>query len=183
MLAPVLALLVPLSLDTFAISAALALGGLTRAQRVRVSLLFSVFEGGTPIVGLLLGGPLGARSGRLAADVAIGVLLLLGTFTLLHDDDDETQRAAGLAVARGWALVLVGLSVSLDEIAVGFTLGLLGVPVAPVLAAVAVQALVASQLGLRLGARLSERLREGAERLAGAVLLGLGLLLLAERLL
>jgi manganese efflux pump family protein len=52
-----------------------------------------------------------------------------------------------------------------------------------VIVLIALQAFIAAQLGLRLGSRLSERLREGAERLAGAALTGLGIVLLAEKLL
>jgi putative Mn2+ efflux pump MntP len=53
----------------------------------------------------------------------------------------------------------------------------------PVIVLIAVQTFVVTQLGLRLGSRLSDRLREGAERLAGAALVALGLVLLAEQLL
>jgi putative Mn2+ efflux pump MntP len=48
---------------------------------------------------------------------------------------------------------------------------------------VASQAFIVTQLGLRLGSRLSERTREDAERLAGVALTGLGVALLAEKLL
>ena len=48
---------------------------------------------------------------------------------------------------------------------------------------IALQTVIVTRLGLRLGNRLSERLREGAERLAGAALTGLGVVLLAEKLL
>jgi putative Mn2+ efflux pump MntP len=78
--------------------------------------------------------------------------------------------------------VTLGISISLDELAIGFTLGLLGLPVVPVVILIGAQALVLSQLGMRLGAHLNERVREGAERLAGVVLLGLGVGLLAGKL-
>jgi putative Mn2+ efflux pump MntP len=64
-----------------------------------------------------------------------------------------------------------GLSVRIDELAIGFTLGLLGVDVVWMVIVVAAHALVLAQLGLRLGGRLSERTREAAERLAGLGLL------------
>jgi len=79
--------------------------------------------------------------------------------------------------------VLLGISISLDELAIGFTLGLLRLPAGIVIALIAVQTFIVTQLGLRLGSRLSDRLRDGAERLAGAALIGLGMALLAERLL
>jgi len=48
---------------------------------------------------------------------------------------------------------------------------------------IGVQAFAAAQLGLHLGARIAERYREAAERLAGIVLIALGLFLAAEHLL
>ena len=65
--------------------------------------------------------------------------------------------------------------------AIGFTLGLARLPVIPVIVAIAVQALVASQLGFRLGAYVSEAWRERAERLAGIVLAALGVFLVIQR--
>lgn len=78
-------------------------------------------------------------------------------------------------------MILLGVSISLDELAVGFTFGLLRLPVVLVIVLIAVQAFVAAQLGLRLGARLSERLRDGAERVAGVALAALGVVLLLEK--
>jgi manganese efflux pump family protein len=64
----------------------------------------------------------------------------------------------------------------------GFTIGLLGLSVAVAVILIGVQAFVVAQIGLRLGSRLSEAAREWAERLAGVALLGLGLLIVAEKL-
>jgi len=78
---------------------------------------------------------------------------------------------------------VLGVSVSLDELAIGFTLGLLHLPTVPVVVLIALQAFIVAQLGLCIGGRLSERVREGAERLAGVALTALGTVLLAEKLL
>jgi manganese efflux pump family protein len=72
---------------------------------------------------------------------------------------------------------------SLDELAIGFTLGLLCAPVVPILLAIGVQAFAVSQAGFWLGASLLRRFREVAERGAGIALIALGAILLAERLL
>jgi putative Mn2+ efflux pump MntP len=176
-----LGLILPLALDTFAVSAAVGLTGPTRRQQLRLSALFALFEGGMPAVGLLLGAPLGQVLGPTADYLAIVILIGFGTYTLLRGGGDDA-RAAGMATAHGPTLLLIGLSVSLDELAVGFTLGLLRVPVLPFLVAIAVQAFVASQVGFGLGASMSERFRERAERLAGIALITLGVILLAERI-
>jgi putative Mn2+ efflux pump MntP len=50
-----------------------------------------------------------------------------------------------------------------------------------VIAAIAIQAVVASQLGLALGKVISDRFRQYAERVAGLALIALGGYLIAER--
>jgi manganese efflux pump family protein len=177
-----IALVVPLGIDSFVVAAAIGLVGVTPAVRWRVGGIFALFEGGMPLLGLLAGGPLGHALGAAADYVAIAVLVAFGAFTMVREDDDELGRARRLAGARGRALLLLGMSVSLDELAIGFTLGLLRLPVVPVVVAIAVQAFVVSQLGIALGARLSHTFREAAEKVAGAALIGLAAVLLVQRL-
>jgi putative Mn2+ efflux pump MntP len=175
------ALLLPLGLDTFAISAGLGIAGARGRRRLHVALLFAAFEGAMPLVGLALGAPLGRAIGAAADYLAIVVLLTFGAFTLLAKEAPEEQRIAGLLNARGLGLVALGLSVSMDELAIGFTLGLLHLPAVAAIIFIIVQAFVVAQLGLRLGAYLSDRVREDIERLAGVALVALGLVLLAEK--
>ena len=73
--------------------------------------------------------------------------------------------------------------VSLDELAIGFVLGLLDVPLAPALVAIAAQAIVVSQVGFAVGAKVGERVAEGAEHLSGMAFVALGGFLLLSRLL
>jgi putative Mn2+ efflux pump MntP len=180
MIAKLIALVLPLGLDTFAVAAALGMIGAGPATRLRVSVLFTAFEAGMPLVGLALGAPLGHAIGEAADYVAIGVLLAFGLYTLLSGEEHEEQQLARLAQARGAGALLLGLSISLDELAIGFTLGLLRLPALLVIALIALQAFIVTQLGLRLGGRVSERLRETAERLAGLALTGLAIALLVD---
>jgi putative Mn2+ efflux pump MntP len=178
----VLALVVPLGLDTFAVAAALGIAGLDRRQRLRVSLLFTAFEGGMPLIGLIGGTVIGGLVGNLADLIAIALLIALGIFMLVSRADDEEARAALLARTQGLPLIGLGLSISLDELAIGFTLGLVKDPIALAVALIAIQGFVVAQVGLRLGSRVEEAVREGAERVAGLVLVLLGLGLAVARL-
>jgi manganese efflux pump family protein len=180
--AKLVALVLPLGLDTFAVAAALGMIGVGSDRRLRLSVLFSTFEAGMPLIGLALGAPLGHAIGSAADYVAIGVLLAFGLYTVLSSEQDDEERLAELAQLRGPGALLLGISISLDELAIGFTLGLLRLPVALTIAVIALQAFTVTQLGLRLGNRLSTRLREVAERLAGVALIVLGVGLFAERL-
>ena len=134
-----------------------------------------------PIIGLLLGAPLGKALGSVADYAAGGILLIFGLFTLLRPEENERASIAKLATARGVGLLLLGLSVSLDELAIGFTLGLIHVPVIPVLLLIAVQTVLVSQLGMKFGSKLSEHLREGTERLAAVILALLGAGIVIQR--
>lgn len=181
MVIKLIALVVPLGLDTFAVAAALGVAGLDPHRRLRVSLLMAAFEAGMPLIGLALGAPLGRAIGPAADYVAIGLLVIFGLYVLLAGDDDD-DKVGKLALASGWSALLLGVSVSLDELAIGFTLGLLRLPAVLVIVLIGAQAFILSQLGLRLGARVSSRIREGAERFAGLALAVLGVGLLIEKL-
>jgi manganese efflux pump family protein len=180
-----IALIVPLGLDTFAVAAALGITGLTRQDRVRVTVLFTAFEMGMPVVGFLLGAVAGNVAGTAADYLAIVILIGLGVYMLWprRPEGDEATRVGLLARTRGVAAIGLGISISLDELAIGFTLGLLRFPVVLVIVLIGVQTLVITQAGLRLGSRIGEALRERAEQLAGVVLAALGVVLLAERVL
>ena len=176
------ALVLRLALDTFAVSAALGIAGVSSPQRLRLGLLFAGFEGGMPLVGLAVGDAIGDLIGGYADYVAVVALAGLGAYVLLADEAKEEARVARFAQSRGFALVAVGLSVSLDELAIGFALGLARVPIVPALILIAVQAFVVSQIGFGVGRRIGEAVREGAERLAGVALIGIAILLLLSRL-
>lgn len=182
-MARTIALILPLSLDTFAIAAALGMTGLTGGQRIRYGLLFAAFEGGMPVVGLLVGAGLGKVIGGWSEYIAIAALAGLGAYMLFAPEDKDEARVRGLLHSGGLAVVGLGLSISLDELAIGFTLGLLNVPVVPAIALIAAQAFVVSQVGFALGGRVGESTREGAERLAGAVLILIAAALLVARIL
>jgi putative Mn2+ efflux pump MntP len=179
----VVAFVLPLALDSFAIAAALGTQRLTPAQRWRLSALFVAFEAGMPLIGLAVGAPLAHVIGAASEYVAAAVLVAVGAWMFFSDEDGEEQVAGRLLSAPGAAMLALGLSISLDELAIGFTLGLAHLPVAAVIVAIGLQALVASQLGLALGARIGEVWRERAERLAGIMLAILGAALIGQRLL
>jgi putative Mn2+ efflux pump MntP len=175
-------LVLPLGLDTFAVSSALGLRGLPREQRLRVSLLLSSFEAAMPLIGLLLGHALGTAIGSAADYLAIAILAAVGIWMLLEREEAETQRIESLSRGHGPALLALGVSVSLDELAMGFSVGLLHLSIWLAIVLIAAQAFLVAQLGLRLGARGGEALSEHAERAAGAALLVVAAILLVVRL-
>ena len=173
-------LLLPLALDTFALAAALGVAGLEKQDRLRVSLVFTIFEAGMPIAGILVGRVAGNLIGAWAGYGGIVFLLIAGAL-LLRPDDEKRLRL--LAHARGLAILDLGLGISVDELTVGLSAGLLGLPIALTVVWIAVQAFAAAQVGLRFGARLGEEIRERSEQAAGVALILVALVLLGLKLL
>jgi putative Mn2+ efflux pump MntP len=181
--ARLLAFVLPLGLDSFAVAAAIGATGAAVAwrARLRISLIFMIFEAGMPLIGVAAGRGLARAIGPAADYLAAAAVIGLGAWMIFAASRDEDEAAARLAKATGLTAVALGLSISLDELAIGFSLGLARLPVVPVIVAIAVLAVVASQLGLALGQVVSERFREHAEQIAGIALIALGCYLVAER--
>jgi putative Mn2+ efflux pump MntP len=178
-------LLLPLALDTFAVAAALGVVGLDKQDRLRLALIFTVFEAGMPIVGILVGRIAGSLIGAWAGYGGILFLFIAGIGLLRpsQDEEKEQKRLRLLAHARGLAILDLGLSISVDELTVGLSAGLLGLPIAVTVVWIAIQAFAAAQVGLRFGARLGAEIRERSEQLAGVALIAVALVLLGLRVL
>lgn len=179
-----IALILPLGLDTFAISAAIGVAGIDARKRLRLSLIFAAFEGLMPLIGFVVGAGIGHAIGSNADYVAGVLLILLGGYMLWpREETDELEAALSMTRAHGLALLGLGISISLDELAIGFSAGLLRIPILAAVVLIALQAFVLTQLGVRLGSRVGERFREAAEQLAGIALFLLGVLFLSAPLL
>lgn len=179
-----LALLIPLTVDTFILSAALGLAGLPKKEQARTSVILAMFEAGMPAIGVLIGKGLGDFFGHFAGYSAAAIIGLAGVLMLLpgKKEEKEARQRKLLAHTKGLAIIDLGISISLDELAIGLSLGLLGVPLVVAMVFIGAQAFIASQLGLKIGSKLGEKTREGAEKIAGVALIAVALVLLVIKL-
>jgi manganese efflux pump family protein len=175
------ALVIPLGLDTFGVALALGLAGLPQEKRLRISLLFAGFEAAMPLIGVALGAPLGHTIGSAADYIAAALIAALGIYMLLANDHEE-NRVLSLTQRGLFGAMALGVSISLDELAIGFSAGLLRLPIAALVIAVAAQAFIATQIGIRIGGRVGARMREATEKLAGVALIVLGAILLITQI-
>jgi putative Mn2+ efflux pump MntP len=128
--------------------------------------------------------PLGRAVGDAADYIAAALLVALGVYMLAEGGDhhEEGDRLLSMTQRGLYGAVALGVSISLDELAIGFSAGLLRLPLLPLVLAIGAQAFIVTQIGVRLGARVGERWRESAERVAGVALIALGLILATARL-
>jgi manganese efflux pump family protein len=173
------AVILPLGLDTFGVALALGIAGLPQRARIHLALQFAGFETAMPLIGVALGVPLREAVGS-SADYFAGALLIgLGIYMLSADSEEDLLSMTRRGVLGAAAL---GVSISLDELAIGFSAGLLRLPIVAMVVAIGAQAFLVTVIGVRLGSRVGERWRESAERVAGAALIALGATLLVLRL-
>jgi putative Mn2+ efflux pump MntP len=180
--AKLIAFVVPLGIDTFGVALALGIAGLPTRLRTRIALLFATFEAAMPLVGVIIGAGIGRAIGEVADYAAAGVVIALGAYMLLADDDADGERLLSLTRQGVRGAIVLGLTISLDELAIGFSAGLLRLPLVPLIVTIAAQAFVVTEIGLRVGRHVGNRWQESAERIAGVALIALGLVLFATTL-
>ena len=159
----VAAFVVPLGIDTFAVAVVLGLRGVSP---LRPALVFACFETAMPLLGIGVGNYVARRWEHVAVYAGAAILVAIGLHVIRETlRDDGAADRMSLASARG--IILAGLGVSTDEIAMGFPLGALDLPVGPVLLALGVQTFLATTVGILIGGRISSIAGRRASRTAG----------------
>jgi putative Mn2+ efflux pump MntP len=111
-----------LSLDNF--RTAIALGGLkpTLGQSVRTSLIFALWDGITPAIGILIGDYVGDQISDTAEIVATAGLALYGLWIIVKSLLSPEHADPDMKTARRW----LPMPLSVDNLAAGGALGLAG---------------------------------------------------------
>ena len=153
--------------------------GVSHRRAILVAAVFAAFQTALPALGLYIGLLIGPRLGDAAGYVGFGLLFAVGVITLVLGFRPGERK---MHLGRGVGLLLSASGVSLDSLAVGFSLALAGFPMLLTIIALGVSAFVMTWLGLQFGRGLGRWLEQWAERFAGAVLAATGLVLLLVKL-
>ncbi|MBA3710336.1 MAG: manganese efflux pump [Planctomycetes bacterium] len=175
-----LAILFSIGLDTLAVAIGLGVAQVPRERWLRLAVTFACFEGGMPILGMLVGRQSAGVFGQWASLIAALILIALGVHAIIESFSEPDDERA-LSTTNGWRLLLLGLTVSLDEAALGFSLGVIGGHLGIALAFIIAQAVVLTILGLWIGRRAGAWLGSRAEFASGAILVLLGIVLAIGR--
>ena len=117
---------VSLGLSNFAASVGIGVSGVDARTRLRVGVVFGVFETAMPIIGLLAGRSLAGTLGHGARWIGAALLIATGAYTAIQAirtniRPGDTQ--ASPAEQQTWRLIITGIALSIDNLAVGFALG------------------------------------------------------------
>jgi putative Mn2+ efflux pump MntP len=170
-------------LDNFAAAIGIGLAGVDARTRLRVALIFGVFEATMPVVGLLIGHGSAHSLGQATRYIGGGLLAAAGVWSLVEAhrghgadpvDGDDASRRRGQGVGP---LLVTGFALSIDNLVVGFGLGVTKTPLVASLLVFAVVSVGLSLAGLELGRTLGDRAQGRAEWVAGLVLIAVGALI------
>jgi len=163
MLLKIIAFVLPLGLDTFALAIALGLRGF---RPLRPAVIFSIFEGVMPLFGIALAQEVSPRF-ETAAVVAGGVILLGVAVHAIRGALRGEEEAKQVSFRSLRSTFIAGFAISTDELASGFPLGASKLPVGIVLTAIVVQTFVFAALGVTIGNRVRSDMALSASRYAG----------------
>ena len=173
---------VALAMDAFAVSIAtgVSLKSVSPRQTFRLSWHFGLFQALMPILGWLMGGTV--RSYIEAYDhwIAFVLLAYIG-YKMIREAFDHEDEAKG-DPTKGMRLIILSVATSIDALAVGLSLSMLGISVWWPALVIGVVALLFTMAGLHLGKTVvrAKSIGKYAELLGGAVLIGIGLKILWE---
>jgi len=170
-----------LGLDNFGAAIAIGLSGVNTRIRVRVALVFGLFEAAMPLIGLVVGRHLSTSLGSATSYIGGGLLVATGAFTVFEARrNHDSQRDAG--AAQLGRLVVTSAALSIDNLVVGFALGTRAVPVVSSAVVIAVVSVAMSVVGLELGDRLGDMTGRWSEEIGGFVLILVGIAIAAKLL-
>jgi len=114
-----------LGVDNLAVSLGIGVSGVHGAMRVRVAVIFGLFEAGMPLLGMAAGRTVAGGLGSGAPWLGGGLLAAVGVYQLI--EWARGRGSPGDAAAPGsWGtgrLLVSGLAMSIDNLVVGFALG------------------------------------------------------------
>ena len=175
----VLGIALGLSMDAFAVSiaAAVTLTQITPRHVFRLSFHFGLFQFLMPVIGWSIGQGVANWIGGVDHWLAFGLLAYVGG-KMLWDACYGQADVAKVDPTRGWRLLTLSVATSLDALAVGLSLALIGVSVWIPSVVIGVVTATLTALGLGFGSRVGQRWGRGAEIAGGCVLLLIGLKIL-----
>jgi putative Mn2+ efflux pump MntP len=170
---------VSLGLSNFAAAVGIGVAGVDAGTRLRVGLIFGVFEAGMPLLGLLLGHSLARTLGDAAHWIGAALLIATGSYSVVQAIRSRASKTrkprAEAAQQRTGRLLVTGLALSIDNLAIGFALGTYHVNLAVAAITIGAVSVTLSLIGLELGDRLGITTGERGELLGGLVLIAVGI--------
>ena len=174
-----------LAMDAFAVAvvAGLTLNPLTKRHLFRLPFHFGFFQALMPIIGWNAGKAVYRYISEFDHWLAFGLLAFIGLRMLWGATRGEMENKKSFKdPTSGWALVLLSVATSIDALAVGLSLAMIGSPILYPALIIGLVACAFTVSGLLLGRRIGSLWGKRMEALGGGILIVIGIKILAEHL-
>jgi len=164
-----------MAVDAFAVCLGAGAQPQTNGPRptFRLAFHFGLFQFLLPVVGWVAGMTIVQYIAAYDHWVAFGLLTLVGV-RMIRAGFSSEEKTTKNDPSRGWTLVLLSIAVSIDALAVGLSLGLIGVTIWYPAVVIGVVTGLVSWLGLRLGNKLGEKFGKRMGIAGGIILILIG---------
>lgn len=168
-------LLVGVVIGSNNLAVALALGANGQEERrSRIALVFGAFEFAVPLVGIWLGEATATRIGSAAGTIGATLLIAIGAWTVVSGIRNKRDDHIADRTTTWPGLVTLAAGLSVDNLLVGFSLGLDNADPLAVASTIAVFSVGFTLGGISLGARSARQWEQTAKIGAGTLLTALG---------
>ena len=174
---------VGLAMDACVVSAGAGASGRSSGHRAsfRLGFHFGLFQFFMPVVGWFGGSVVAGALAAVDHWIAFAVLAFVGVRMMRGEVGSGADDRPG-DPSRGWSLVLLSIATSIDALAVGFSLAMIGVEIWYPAVVIGLVTAAMSVAGLHLGARLGKRFGSRMEVVGGIILILVGLHIVVEHL-
>jgi putative Mn2+ efflux pump MntP len=156
-----------LSLDNFRVSVALGTVPFGLKRAVQVALTFGLWDAIMPLIGLWIGNEVGEAVGDVAEYVGAAALGAYGLYLVIS----SLRNPEPEELDHPWALFGIPLTLSLDNLFAGASLGLLGLSPWFTAAVFGAMTAVLSLVGLLVGRTAARLVRIRSDLLSGVALI------------
>ena len=182
----ILLIAIALAMDAFTVAMAVGLhlsceGCIRPRQYFRLGFHFGLFQFLMPILGWLAGTTISAYIHAIDHWLAFILLSYIGIKLIREGGQSEEYKRAD--PTKGASLILLSIATSIDALAMGLSLALLGTAIIYPSIIIGVVAGVFTIIGLKLGNKIGFQWRSRIAWLGGLILIGIGLKILIEHLL
>jgi len=172
-----------LAMDAFAVAlgTGAVLSRLTGRHLFRLGFHFGLFQALMPVIGWLAGLTIIQWVEAWDHWIAFSLLAIIGGRMVYEAFSDE-EKANDRDPTKGLSLVLLSIATSIDALAVGFSLSVIGVSIWMPALVIGLVAGVLTIVGMLLGGRIGDRWGTRVEIFGGLVLIAIGIKILIEHL-
>jgi putative Mn2+ efflux pump MntP len=173
-----------LAMDAFAVAivTGLTVAPLTRRHVFRLAFHFGLFQALMPAIGWAAGKAVHTYISAFDHWIAFGLLAFVGGRMAWGALKHEDEKPAPGDPTSGWQLVLLSVATSIDALAVGLSMAMVGSDIVVPALVIGVVAAAMTATGMVLGRRIGSLWGPRVEVLGGFILVGIGVKILVEHL-